>query len=196
LYWRRRFAVGEYDDDLGAFVLVRPNDPAHVPFELTLDVVTQARFTSFARRFDSWTDSTGTRRPVQNYDSVEVTRNFLVFSGYGLDPRLQYTVVVFSSTAINDTVYLGWLNYHFNDALDLRLGNWLVPGAREWYTSFRFTLGADRLMATTFFRPNISPGVWLQGEPIPGVHYVAMAANSLNRFTQGVDRVGSSSAFG
>src|SRR5262249_33612521 len=79
--WRRRFAVGEYDDDLGAFVLVRPDDPAHVPFELTLDVVTQARFTSFARRFDSWTDSTGTRRPVQNYDSVEVTRNFLVFSG-------------------------------------------------------------------------------------------------------------------
>jgi hypothetical protein len=194
--WRRRFAVGEYDDDLGAFVLVRPNDPTHVPFELTLDITTQARFTSFARSTDSWIDSTGTRRPVQNYDSVEVTRNFLVFSGYGLDPRLQYTAVVFSSTAINDTVYLGWINYHFNDALDLRIGNWLVPGTREWYTSFRFTLGADRLMATTFFRPNISPGVWLQGEPIPGVHYVAMAANSLNRFTQGVDRVGSSSAFG
>src|SRR5208337_3829974 len=55
---------------------------------------------------------------------------------------------------------------------------------------FRFTLGADRLMATTFFRPNISPGIWAQGEPIKNVHYVAMLANSLNRFSQGVERVG------
>jgi hypothetical protein len=191
-----RFTVGEYDDDVGAFVLVRPNDPKRVPFELTVDLFTQARFTNFARSADTWVDSTGARRPVQNYNSVEVTRNFLVFSGYGLDPRLQYTAIIFSSTSINDTVYLGWLNYHFNDALDLRVGNWLVPGTREWYTSFRYTLGADRLMATTFFRPNISPGVWLQGEPIEGVQYVAMLANSLNRFTQSVDRVGASSAFG
>jgi hypothetical protein len=194
--WPRRFIVGDYDDDLGAFVLVRPRDANRVPFELTFDVVTQARFTNFARSTDTWVDSTGARRPVQNYDSVEVTRNFLVFSGYALDPRLQYTAIIFSSTAINDTVYLGWMNYHLNDALDLRVGNWLVPGTREWYTSFRNTLGADRLMATTFFRPNISPGVWLQGEPIQGLHYVAMLANSLNRFTQGVQRVGSSSAFG
>jgi hypothetical protein len=167
-----------------------------VPFELTFDVVTQARFTNFARSTDTWVESTGARRPVQDFNSVEVTRNFLVFSGYGLDPRLQYTAIIFSSTAFNDTVYLGWLNFHFNDALDLRVGNWLVPGTREWYTSFRYTLGADRLMATTFFRPNISPGVWLQGEPIEGVQYVAMVANSLNRFTQGVERVGESSAFG
>src|SRR5262249_2176595 len=109
-----RFAVGEYDDDLGAFVLVRPNDPTRVPFELTFDVVTQARFTNFARSTDTWVDSTGARRPVQDFNSVEVTRNFLVFSGYGLDPRLQYTVIIFSSTAFNDTVYLGWLNFHFN----------------------------------------------------------------------------------
>jgi hypothetical protein len=106
--------------------------------------------------------------PVRSYESIEVTRNFVQFSGYALDPRLQYTAIMFSSTVLNDTVYLGWINYHFNDALDLRVGNWLVPGTREWYTSYRFTMGSDRLMATTFFRPNISPGVWLQGEPIGG----------------------------
>jgi hypothetical protein len=193
---KHRFIVGEYDDDLGSFVLVRPMDEQQTPFELRLDIFTQGRYTNFARRTDFWTDTTGARRPVQNWDSVEVTRNFLQFSGYGLDPRLQYTAIMFSSTAINDTVYLGWINYHFNDAIDLRIGNWLVPGTREWYTSFRYTLGADRLMATTFFRPNISPGIWLQGEPIKGLQYVAMFADSLNRFTQGVDRVGSASAFG
>ena len=193
---RPRFAVGEYDDERGAFVLVRPTDAQRVPFELRADLFTQARYFNFGRSKDTWTDSTGARLPVQNFDSIEVTRNFVQFSGYGIDPRLQFTAILFSSTAINDTVYLGWINYRFSDALDVRVGNWIVPGTREWYESFRYTLGADRLMATTFFRPNISPGIWAQGEPIENVHYVAMLANSLNRFTQGVQRVGSSKAFG
>jgi hypothetical protein len=51
-------------------------------------------------------------------------------------------------------------------------------------------------MATTFFRPNISPGIWLQGEPIDNFYYVAMLANSLNRFSQGVERIGSARTFG
>ena len=193
---RPRFAVGDYDFDRGAFVLVRPIDPDRTPFELRADIFTQARYFGFARSKPTWTDSTGAVLPVASYSSVEVTRNFLQFSGYAIDPRLQFTAIVFSSTAINDTVYLGWINYRFNDALDVRVGNWLVPGTREWYESFRYTLGADRLMATTFFRPNISPGIWAQGEPIENVHYVAMLANSLNRFTQGIQRVGSSGGFG
>ena len=127
---------------------------------------------------------------------MEITRNFIQFSGFAIDPRLQFTAFLFSSTALNDTVYLGWINYRFSDAFDLRVGNWIVPGTREWFESFRYTLGADRLMATTFFRPNISPGIWAQGEPIKGLNYVAMFANSLNRFSQGVERVGSAPTFG
>jgi hypothetical protein len=191
-----RFLVGEYDDDRGAFVLVRPRDAQRVPFELRLDLFTQARYTNFARSKDSWVDSTGVPRPIRSYESVEITRNFIQFSGFAIDPRLQFTAFLFSSTALNDTVYLGWINYRFSDAFDLRVGNWIVPGTREWFESFRYTMGADRLMATTFFRPNISPGIWAQGEPIKGLNYVAMFANSLNRFSQGVERIGSAPTFG
>ena len=179
-----RFLVGAYDEDRGQFVLVRPRDEQRVPFELRADFFTQARYTNFARSTGSWIDSTGARLPVQSFDSVEINRNFIQFSGFAIDPRLQFTAFIFSSTALNDTVYLGWINYRFSKAFDLRVGNWAVPGTREWYESFRYTLGADRLMATTFFRPNISPGIWAQGEPIENVHYVAMLANSLNRFTR------------
>jgi hypothetical protein len=193
---RLRFLIGDYDFDRGSFVLVRPRDEQRVPFELTLDIFTQARYSNFVKSANTWVDSSGTLQAIHDYSSVEVMRNFVQFSGFAIDPRLQFTAIIFSSTAINDTVYLGWINYHFNDALDVRVGNWLVPGTREWYTSFRYTLGADRLMATTFFRPNISPGIWAQGEPIEGVHYVAMFANSLNRFTRGVQTVGSSGGFG
>jgi hypothetical protein len=191
-----RFLVGDYDDDRGMFVLVRPRDDQRVPFELRLDLFTQGRYTNFARSADSWIDSTGTRQQVRSFGSVEVTRNFIQLSGFGIDPRLQFTAFIFSSTALNDTVYLGWINYRFCEAFDLRVGNWLVPGTREWYESFRYTMGADRLMATTFFRPNISPGIWAQGQPIENVRYVAMLANSLNRFSQGVERVGAGVTFG
>ena len=191
-----RFLVGDYDDERGAFVLVRPRDAQRVPFELRVDLFTQARYTNFARSADAWVDSTGVPRPIRSYDSVEITRNFIQFSGFAIDPRLQFTAFLFSSTALNDTVYLGWINYRFSDAFDLRVGNWIVPGTREWFESFRYTLGADRLMATTFFRPNISPGIWAQGEPIKGLNYVAMFANSLNRFSQGVERIGSAPTFG
>jgi hypothetical protein len=191
-----RFLVGDYDDDRGAFVLVRPRDADRVPFELRVDLFTQARYMRFLPSAGTWTDSTGVARPVRELDSIEVTRNFVQFSGFAIDPKLQYTAILFSSTALNDTVYLGWINYAFSKAFDLRVGNWVIPGTREWYESFRYTMGADRLMATTFFRPNISPGIWAQGEPLPNVRYVAMLANSFNRFRQGIERQGSGRAFG
>jgi hypothetical protein len=194
--WLSKFLIGGYDEERGGFVLVRSRDTQRVPFELRFDLVTQLRYTNLAPSANSWTDSTGASHPIHSISSWEINRNFVQFSGFALDPRLQFMAILFSSTAIDDTVLLGYVSYHFSDAFDLRAGNWLVPGTREWYTSFRYTLGADRLMATTFFRPNISPGIWVQGEPIKGFNYVAMVANSLNRFNQGIDRIGSSFAFG
>ncbi|HEY7328174.1 MAG TPA: hypothetical protein VH592_11060 [Gemmataceae bacterium] len=194
--WLSKFWIGGYDQERGGFILVRSKDTQHVPFELRLDLVTQVRYTNLAPSANTWIDSTGTPQPIHRISSWELNRNFIQFSGFALDPRLQFMAILFSSTAIDETVLLGYIGYHFNDAFDLRAGNWLVPGTREWYTSFRYTLGADRLMATTFFRPNISPGIWAQGEPIKGFNYVAMLANSLNRFNQGIDRIGSTFAFG
>ena len=106
------------------FVLVRPRDEQRVPFELRVDLFTQARYTNFRRSADSWIDSTGARQPISNFASGEVMRNFIQFSGFGIDPRLQFSAFIFSSTALNDTVYLGWINYRFSDALDIRVGNW------------------------------------------------------------------------
>lgn len=185
----------ELADRQGQLVIARhPDGPT--PFELRADLFSQVRYTNFARQTDYWIDSAGQIQPVRTFDSLELNRNFIQLSGYAIDPRLQFTANLFSSTSINSTVYLGWINYQFDKAFDLRIGNWLVPGTREWYESFRYTLGADRLMATTFFRPNISPGIWAQGQPIENLYYVAMLANSLNRFNQGVERIGSAIAFG
>jgi hypothetical protein len=180
----------------GQVVVVRSKDDAAMPFELRADLFSQVRLTYFNEGASEWIDSAGKVEPIRNFDSLELTRNFIQLSGYAIDRRLQFTANLFSSTALNSTNYLGWMNFRFNRGFDLRAGNWIVPGTREWLESFRYTMGADRLMATTFFRPNISPGIWAQGEPLDNVHYVAMVANSLNRFNQGVQRIGTARAFG
>ena len=180
----------------GQVVVARSKDDADMPFELRADLFSQVRLTYFDERASAWIDSAGNVQPISNFDSLELTRNFIQFSGYAIDPRLQFTANLFSSTALNSTSYLGWINFRFSRGFDIRAGNWIVPGTREWFESFRYTMGSDRLMATTFFRPNISPGIWAQGEPLDNVHYVAMVANSLNRFNQGVQRIGTARAFG
>lgn len=183
-----------YDRELGAFTLVRGSPEK--PYELRADVWAEARYLNFSANRNTWTDSTGATLPISSLDSIEITRNFINLSGYAMDPKLQYSAFFFSSTASNQTVYLGWINYQFSEAFDVRVGNWLVPGTREWLDSFRYTLGAERLMATTFFRPNISPGIWAQGKLWEQLNYRVMLANSVNRFTQGIERVGSSKALG
>ena len=180
----------------GQVVVARSKDDADMPFELRADLFSQVRLTYFDERASAWIDSAGNVQPISNFDSLELTRNFIQFSGYAIDPRLQFTANLFSSTALNSTSYLGWINFRYSRGFDIRAGNWIVPGTREWFESFRYTMGSDRLMATTFFRPNISPGIWVQGEPLDNVHYVAMVANSLNRFNQGVQRIGTARAFG
>lgn len=190
-----RFLIGDRDDGLGQYVLLRSPDATRHPYELRADFWTQFRYTNFSRATRHWVDSAGQVLPVRSISLFEINRNWILFNGYALDPRLQYYMALFSSTAINDTTLLGWVNYRFSDAFDLRAGYWLIPGSREWITSFRYTLGADRTMATTFFRPNISPGIWAQGEPIEGLNYIFMVANSFNRFNQTSNRVGNNMAF-
>lgn len=183
-----------YDPQRGVFTLVRGSPEK--PFELRADVWAEARYLSLSPDRDTWTDSTGAIRPVDSFQSIEVTRNIISLSGYALDPKLQYSAFIFSSTAVNQTVYAGWINYQFSDAFDLRAGNFQVPGTREWTDSVRYTLGVDRLMATTFFRPNVSPGIWFQGNLGKKLYYTVMLANSFNRASQGIDRVTSSKALG
>ena len=72
------------------------------------------------------------------------------------------------------------MNFVFNDAFTLGGGNVKVPGTREWTESNRYTLGADRTMATTFFRPSVSPGVRMNGEPLHGFFHYAGVCNSLH----------------
>ena len=191
-----RFLIGGYDEEKSQFILAQPRDPERTPFALNFDLITELRYTGFARSARTWTDSAGVVLPVRNYDTIEVNRNWFQFSGYALDPRLQFMAIIFNSSTSNTTLFLGWIDYRFSKAFTLSAGYYKVPGSREWYDSFRYTLGADRTMATTFFRPSMSPGIWASGEPVDDLHYIAMVANSFNGLDLAENRIGSNMAFG
>lgn len=183
-----------YDTQRKAFTLVRGSPEK--PFELRADAWAEARYIDFAESEATWTDSTGATLPVRGIQSIEMTRNIITLSGYAIDPNLQYSAFIFSSTATNQVVGIGWINYKFSDAFDVRAGSFQVPGTREWTESVRYTLGVERSMATTFFRPNVSPGIWFQGNLGKQLYYTVMLANSFNRASQGIERLSNSKALG
>lgn len=182
----RPFITGMYDQ---GFVIVAPSDKQRTPFALKLNLTTQLRYTGFARTVENWTDSSGLVLPVLNRSYFALNRNWFTFSGYAFSPRLQFNATVFSTSATNQTIGLGVVSYEFSKAFAVSSGYYKVPGTREWIESARYTLGADRTMANTFFRPSISPGVWIDGEPLPGCFYYAGIFNDFNSIANGANRI-------
>lgn len=171
------FLAGFYDK---GFVLVAPIDNQRMPFALKFNATLQSRYTGFARAKDAFTDSSGQLLPVLNQSDFSLNRLTLAFSGYALNPKLTYNLAAFGSTTTNTVLFIGFLTYQFGKGLAVSTGYYNVPGTREWMQSSRYTLGADRTMANTFFRPSVSPGVWISGQPLPGLFYYAGIYNNFN----------------
>ena len=182
----RPYLTGFYDE---GFVLVAPNDKQRTPFALKLNVTTQLRYTGFSRSVATWTDSSGVVQPVYNRSYFALNRNWFSFTGFAFSPQLRFNATVFTTSTTNVTVVQGFITYEFSKALALGSGYYKVPGTREWIESARYTLGADRTMANTFFRPSISPGVWANGEPLDGFFYYAGIFNDFNSTSIGANRI-------
>jgi len=181
----REFLAGRYDK---GFVLVEPTDEQRTPFALKFNLTTQVRYTAFARAARTWTDSSGLVLPILQQSNFELNRSWFTFSGFAFSPRLRFNTSVFTSSTRNVTVAMGAISYVFGKALTLSGGYFKVPGTREWIESNRYTLGADRTMANTFFRPSVSPGVWITGEPLKGLYYYNGIFNDFNTAALGTDR--------
>ncbi len=169
----------DYD---GGFV-IRPFDDRAAPFELQINSRLQFRHVGFARdrKFYSNRGDTFRGGPVRvnNRNDFEIERGRLVFRGFVYTPELRYFLNFDFDTDDNHRVIAHdfWFNYKFSDAFDLHFGKARVPGSRDWLESSAVLRFADRSMATTFFRPDRSVGVWAAGELAEDVFYRAMVSN-------------------
>jgi len=182
----------------GLLLLKTRPSRGELPFGLALGGYMQLRWFEFARDATSWTDSTGDTLPVNNINSFNINRFLLSFHGYVLDEQLVYNFALFGTTNAgirSGVVAIGMLGWKFDEAATVGGGMTQVPGTREWLDMTPYTMGVDRSMANTFFRPGFSPGLLAVGNLDKQLFYTAGVWNAIDGGTTGVLRRGTSMAW-
>ena len=182
-------------------LLIHQSDPrrGEFPFALAANGFFQFRWFEFARDATGWVDATGLQRPIYNINTFNINRVLLGFSGYAVDERLVFDIRLFGTTDYgvrSAFVPIGSLGWRLDDDLTLAAGATIVPGSREWVDAQPWTLGVDRSMANTFFRPGYSPGAFAIGALADRtLHYQAGVWNAIDGGQAGVLRTGTSMAW-
>lgn len=169
----------KYDNGL----TITPTNFEDNPFSLKINSQNMFRYNGFARGADSWSDSAGNQNPISNSSNFQIPRGRLIFSGNVFRPNVSYLLNIDYNTVNSNPIgFRAYeLGYSFNRSVQLYAGLGKVPGTREWLESgFAPLEGPDRSMATTFFRPSLSQGIWFKGEPVDHLYYHAMMSNGFN----------------
>jgi hypothetical protein len=161
-------------------VLLPTTDPVKQPFRLKLNHVSQFKYTNSLATNETYTDHNGLVHDVQRRNDVQLTRDVFYFSGFAFDRRLDFNVLVFTSTATLVATAAGYAGFVFSRGFALRAGYFSLPSTRAMTGTYPWFHGTDRSMSTNYFRPGFTQGVWANGEPLPGLNYIAMVGNSLN----------------
>jgi hypothetical protein len=166
----------------GAVLLDEPN--GDIPFHLRANLSLEGRYSYFGRTKDFWTPNNQPSQPVDDYSIIEMNRYYLMFSGYAFDPKLIYSFMTFGSSSAGAFMPVGFMGYDWMPEIKGRIGVWKTPGTREWTDSYNATLGADRTMATTYFRPSWTPAAWLEGTLNKTFQYEFLVGNSFGGSAQ------------
>jgi TolA-binding protein len=161
-------------------VIYENPEGAKIPFLLKFNNNTQIRYLNTLDSAETYTDHLGVVRDVHNRNDITVNRSMFIFAGYMLDPRLQYSLTVWTSAGAASIVVAGNIGWRFNKALTVTGGYTGVPGSRSLVSTFPFFQPTDRSMADNFFRPGFTQGVWASGELGRGVSYLGFVGNGLN----------------
>lgn len=148
-------------------------------FSLKVNGRMQFRYNGFSRKKSTYTFENGRSGAQSNQNDFEIERGRLSFEGHVFDPKLEYYINFDFDTDDNHDAKAHdfWFNYNFDPSFKLYAGKAFVPGSREWLDGSTSTHLVDRSLATSFFRPDRSLGVWAIGEPLDRFHYRAMIGN-------------------
>jgi hypothetical protein len=153
---------------------------AKVPFLLKFNNNTQVRYLNTKDSEETYTDHLGVVREVHERNDITVNRSMFIFAGYMFDPKLQYSLTVWTSAGAASIVVAGNVGWRFNKGLTLTGGYTGVPGSRSLVNTFPFFQPTDRSMGDNFFRPGFTQGAWASGEPLQGLNYLVFLGNGLN----------------
>jgi hypothetical protein len=178
------------------FVLVSTPKDSPRQFLLRLKHVSQFKYTNSLNVDRTWFDHLGREREVLRRNDIQLTRDVFYFSGFAFDRRLDYNILLYTSTATLSATAAGYVGYQFHPAFKLRAGFFSLPSARGMTGTYPFFPGTDRSMALNYMRPGFTQGIWADGELFPGFNYIAMMGNSLNTLDITAARIDTRFAYG
>jgi hypothetical protein len=171
------WATPHYDK---GFVLVSTPEDAEPTFQLKLNHVSQFKYSNTMAVNKTFTTHLGVVKDVQRRNDVQLTRDVFYFSGWAFDRRLDFNILVYTSSATLSATAAGYVGWVFARAFALRAGFFSLPSLRSMTGTYPYFPGTDRSMETNYMRPGFTQGVWADGELAPGLKYIAMVGNSLN----------------
>ena len=175
-----------YDE---GFVLVSTPDSAPLPYLLRLNHVSQFKYTNSLAVHPTYFTHLGEEKEVNKRNDFQLTRDVFYFSGYVFDKRLEYNIILYTSTADLTAAAAGFVGYRFHKAFALQAGFFSLPSLRAMTGTYPYFAGTDRSMEVNYMRPGFTQGVWATGEPLPGLNYIAMVGNSLNTLNIAASRI-------
>jgi hypothetical protein len=164
-------------------------ETAKVPLLMKFNVNTQIRYLNTTSSPETFTDHLGVERAVNTRNDITVNRSMFILAGYMFDPRLQYSMTVWTSAGAASIVVAGNIGWRFNKAFTLTGGYTGVPGSRSLVNTFPFFQPIDRSMADNFFRPGFTQGLWANGELPRGLSYLAFLGNGLNTLNISANKI-------
>ena len=159
--------------------LISPLDKDRDKFQLKVNGWIQFRHKAFVRNVTNWTDNAGVTREVRNRNNFDVERGRITFGGHAIDPRLTYFLQLDGDTDGREAVdfFDYWWAWKFSDALRIQVGKRKVASSRRWLMGARDSRFSDRPIATDFFRPDRTTGIWATGKFDDVLFYEANVGN-------------------
>ena len=153
--------------------------------EIYFRLFSYARYLNQKELDPTYTDFFGNTVTVKQREDFQLNKFFAPFSGWFMTPAFRYYLYVWSSNPSQgdpaQVVGAGNLSYTFNRFVVLGAGITSLPSVRSTEGQFPYWLGVDdRLIADEFFRGSYTSGVWIKGEGVNNIKYMAMLANNLS----------------
>lgn len=157
---------------------------------MTLSFYTLARYLNQMGIDDSYTNHNGEVIPIDRRNDIMFQKANLYFRGWVADPRIRYTVFVWTSNATlgqgAQVVVAGNLQYKFNKYFEIGLGINGLPSVRSILGQWPEWLRSDaRPIAEEYFRGSFTTGIYAQGQITDNLFYKTMLGNNLSQL--GVD---------
>ena len=125
-----------------------------------------------------FTDHYGEVRAVDTRHDIFSHRVIAYLLGWVGDPKLRYTIFLWTVNTTDQDAIFANLGYQFNKTFSLYAGIVGNPGTRSIQGSHPYWLAHDRVMADEYFRPYFGIGVWASGQVVPGLFYQTSLTNS------------------